>query len=37
MTKPTIVLVHGFWGDAAHWSKVILQLSKMGYESIFAV
>lgn len=37
MTKPSIVLVHGFWGDAAHWSKVIVQLSKMGYESIHAV
>ncbi|AUW40733.1 hypothetical protein CUJ84_Chr000317 [Rhizobium leguminosarum] len=22
--KPTIILVHGFWGGAAHWSKVIL-------------
>ncbi|WP_371927027.1 hypothetical protein [Pseudomonas sp. F01002] len=21
--KPTIVLVHGFWGGAAHWNKVI--------------
>lgn len=21
--KPTIILVHGFWGGAAHWSKVI--------------
>ena len=29
--------MHGFWGDAAHWSKVIIQLSKLGYESIFAV
>ncbi len=35
--KPTIVLVHGFWGGSAHWSKVILQLSKMGYDSIHAV
>jgi pimeloyl-ACP methyl ester carboxylesterase len=35
--KPAIVLVHGFWGGAAHWSKVIVQLSKMGYDSIFAV
>ena len=23
--KPTIVLVHGFWGGAAHWSKVIVE------------
>jgi pimeloyl-ACP methyl ester carboxylesterase len=35
--RPTIVLVHGFWGGAAHWSKVIVQLAKMGYDSIFAV
>ncbi|HEM6663122.1 TPA: alpha/beta hydrolase, partial [Acinetobacter baumannii] len=25
--KPTIILVHGFWGGAAHWSKVIIELS----------
>jgi pimeloyl-ACP methyl ester carboxylesterase len=37
MARPTIVLVHGFWGDAAHWNKVILQLTKMGYDSIRAV
>ncbi|MES1156429.1 MAG: alpha/beta hydrolase [Alphaproteobacteria bacterium] len=37
MTKPAIVLVHGFWGGAAHWSKVIVQLSKMGYRDIHAV
>jgi pimeloyl-ACP methyl ester carboxylesterase len=36
-TKPSIVLVHGFWGVAAHWSTVIIQLSKMGYDSINAV
>jgi pimeloyl-ACP methyl ester carboxylesterase len=35
--KPSIVLVHGFWGGAAHWTKVIIQLSKMGYVSISAV
>ncbi len=35
--KPTIVLVHGFWGGAAHWSKVIPRLSKLGYTSIYAV
>jgi len=33
----SIVLVHGFWGGAAHWSKVIVQLSRMGYESLHAV
>src|SRR5262249_20808 len=35
--KPTIILVHGFWGGAAHWSKVIVQLARMGYESVRAV
>lgn len=29
--SPTIVLVHGFWGGAAHWAKVIHELSKHGY------
>jgi hypothetical protein len=28
--KPIIVRVRGFWGGAAHWSKVIIQLSKLG-------
>ena len=37
MSKPTIILVHGFWGGAAHWSKVIVQLARMGYESVRAV
>ncbi|MGQ8704771.1 alpha/beta hydrolase [Serratia sp. TSA_198.1] len=36
-TKPTVVLVHGFWGGAAHWSKVISELSRKGYHSIHAV
>jgi pimeloyl-ACP methyl ester carboxylesterase len=36
-TTPTIVLVHGFWGGAAHWSKVIVHLSRMGYTSLHAV
>jgi pimeloyl-ACP methyl ester carboxylesterase len=36
-SRPTIVLVHGFWGGAAHWSKVIVRLSTLGYESIRAV
>ena len=35
--KLSIVLVHGFWGGAAHWSKVIIELAKKGYESIHAV
>ena len=35
--KPSIVLVHGFWGGAAHWSKVILDLSLRGYDSLHAV
>jgi pimeloyl-ACP methyl ester carboxylesterase len=37
MAKPSIVLVHGFWGGGAHWAKVIIQLSAMGYDSIAAV
>jgi pimeloyl-ACP methyl ester carboxylesterase len=36
-SKPTIVLVHGFWGGAAHWSKVIVELDRMGYASVRAV
>lgn len=36
-SKPTIVLVHGFWGGAAHWSKVIIELTRKGYTSIHAV
>ena len=36
-TQPTIILVHGFWGGAAHWSKVIVQLARMGYQSVRAV
>ncbi len=35
--KPTIILVHGFWGGAAHWSKVIVGLSQIRYQSIYAV
>ncbi|MEN8320023.1 alpha/beta hydrolase [Acinetobacter junii] len=35
--KPTVVLVHGFWGGAAHWSKVIVELSRLGYTSLHAV
>jgi pimeloyl-ACP methyl ester carboxylesterase len=36
-TKPSIVLVHGFWGGAAHWAKVIVELNGRGYESLHAV
>lgn len=35
--KPTIVLVHGFWGGAAHWAKVIVELDHKGYDSLRAV
>lgn len=35
--KLSIVLVHGFWGGAAHWSKVIVELANKGYEVIRAV
>jgi pimeloyl-ACP methyl ester carboxylesterase len=35
--KPTIVLVHGFWGGAAHWSKVIAELIHKGITDIRAV
>jgi len=31
MSKPAVVLVHGFWGGAAHWAKVLLELKRMGY------
>lgn len=37
MSKPTVILVHGFWGGAAHWTKVILELKNLGYEDIRAV
>jgi len=32
-----VVLVHGFWGGAAHWAKVILELKRLGYEDLHAV
>jgi len=35
--KPTIVLVHGFWGGAAHWNKVIAELIHKGITNIRAV
>ncbi|MGX2996966.1 alpha/beta hydrolase [Streptomyces sp. JNUCC 64] len=34
---PAIVLVHGFWGGAAHWSKVILELKRRGHTALHAV
>lgn len=37
MSKPAIVLVHGFWGGATHWAKVILELRRLGYMDIHAV
>ncbi|ARO15327.1 esterase/lipase/thioesterase domain-containing protein [Ketogulonicigenium robustum] len=33
----TIILVHGFWGGAAHWSKVIPELDRLGYHNVRAV
>ncbi|QNQ08305.1 alpha/beta hydrolase [Sphingomonas alpina] len=35
--KPTIILVHGFWGGAAHWAKVIPELARLGHSGIRAV
>ncbi|MBR3190675.1 alpha/beta fold hydrolase [Bosea sp. (in: a-proteobacteria)] len=35
--RPTIVLVHGFWGGAAHWTKVIIELARMGHADLRAV
>jgi pimeloyl-ACP methyl ester carboxylesterase len=35
--KPTIIFVHGFWGGAAHWSRVITELSHRGYSALQAV
>ncbi|MFA4080230.1 alpha/beta hydrolase [Mycobacteroides salmoniphilum] len=37
MTDITVVMVHGFWGGAAHWGKVILELRKRGYTKLQAV
>lgn len=36
-SKPSIILVHGFWGGAAHWARVILELSHKGYQDLHAV
>jgi pimeloyl-ACP methyl ester carboxylesterase len=30
-TTPVIILVHGFWGGAAHWGNVITALTAKGY------
>jgi pimeloyl-ACP methyl ester carboxylesterase len=35
--KPAVVLVHGFWGNAGHWAKVIVELNRRGYTSLHAV
>ncbi|MEU9335026.1 alpha/beta hydrolase [Streptomyces sp. NPDC048290] len=35
--KPAIVLVHGFWGGAAHWAKVIPELHRRGFTDLHAV
>jgi pimeloyl-ACP methyl ester carboxylesterase len=35
--RPDIVLVHGFWGGAAHWAKVIVELTGRGYDALHAV
>lgn len=37
MTKPAIILVHGFWGGAAHWAKVITELAARGFSDLHAV
>jgi pimeloyl-ACP methyl ester carboxylesterase len=37
MAQPTVVLVHGFWGGAAHWGKVIVELDRRGFSSLRAV
>ncbi|WP_201025226.1 alpha/beta hydrolase [Cupriavidus necator] len=37
MSKPSIILVHGFWGGAAHWAKVIVELARKGYTNVRAV
>ncbi|MFE5795998.1 alpha/beta hydrolase [Streptomyces sp. NPDC056503] len=35
--EPTIVLVHGFWGGAAHWAKVVVELHRRGHHRLHAV
>ncbi|TCO55062.1 alpha/beta hydrolase [Actinocrispum wychmicini] len=33
----TVLFVHGFWGGAAHWAKVIVELDRRGHRSQRAV
>ncbi|GGN14513.1 alpha/beta hydrolase [Streptomyces fuscichromogenes] len=35
--RPAVVLVHGFWGGAAHWSKVVTELHRRGFRDLHAV
>lgn len=35
--QPTIILVHGFWGGAMHWRRVITQLFRHGFTQLQAV
>ncbi|MFW5418390.1 alpha/beta hydrolase [Nocardiopsis sp. CNT-189] len=35
--RPAIVLVHGFWGGAAHWAKAIVELDRRGHREVSAV
>ena len=37
MNQPAVVFVHGFWGGAAHWGKVIIELDNRGFGSLHAV
>lgn len=37
MTRAAIILVHGFWGGAAHWAKVIPELYGRGHTDLHAV
>ena len=37
MSQPAVVLVHGFWGGAAHWAKVIVELDRRGSGPLHAV
>lgn len=34
---PSIILVHGFWGGAAHWAKAIVELDRLGHKGLRAV
>ena len=36
-TLHTIILVHGFWGGAAHWAKAIVELDRLGHKGMRAV